>query len=89
MEDGRDASGVEGFVAFVLAFNKVMGVVAADRLSKDDIGVVVVEDKDVAHISVGGDGESTWEVRANKTLKVFPRKCIGAHFVVAVAMVSW
>ena len=89
MENGRDASGVEAFVAFVIAFNKVMGMGAADRFSKDGIEIVVVEYKDVAHVSVGGYRESTWEVRANKTLEVFPRECIGAHFVVAVAMVLW
>ena len=80
---------MEAFVAFVIAFNKVMGMTAADGFSKNGVGVVAVEDKDVSHVSVGGDRESTWEVRANKTLKVFPHKRIGAHFVVAGAMVSW
>ena len=77
------------FVAFVIALNKVMGVAAADGFSKDGVGVVVIENKDVAHVLVGGDRELTWEVGANKTLKVFPRKHIGAYFVVAVPMVSW
>ena len=77
------------FVAFVIALNKVMDVEAVDELSKYGVEVVVIEDEDVAHVSVGGDRESTWEVGANKTHKVFPRKHIGAYFVVAVAMVSW
>ena len=89
LEDRRDASGVEAFVAFVIAFNKVMGMVAADRFSKDGVGVIVVEDEDVAHVAVGGDRELTWEVGANKNLKVLPHKYIGAYFVVAVPMVSW
>ena len=66
-----------------------MGVAAVDGLHKDCVGVVVVEDEDVAHVAVGGDRESTWEVRANKTLKVFPRKRIGAYFVVVVTIVLW
>ena len=80
---------MEAFVTFVIAFNKVMGMAAVDRFSKDGVGGVVVEYKDVARVSMGGYRELTWEVRANKTLEAFPRKRIGAHFVVAVAMVSW
>ena len=75
-------------VAFVIAFNKVVGVAAADRFSKYGVGVVVLEYKDVAHVSVGGYRKSTCEVRANKTLEVFPRECVGADFVVAAVMVS-
>ena len=89
LEDRRDASVLEAFVAFVITFDKVMGVVAADRFSKDGVGVVIVENKDVAHVAVGGDRNTTWEVRANKTLKVLPSKGSSAYLVVAVAMVSW
>ena len=59
---------MEAFVAFVIAFNNVMGMAAADRFSKYGVGVGVVEYKDVAHVSVRIYGESTWELRANKTL---------------------
>ena len=89
LEDRRNASGFKPFVAFVIAFNKMMGVAALDRFSKDDVGAVAVEDEDVAHVAVGGDRKCTWEVGANKILKVLPRKCIGAYFVVAVTMVLW
>ena len=89
LEDGHDASSVEAFVAFVIAFNKVMGVAALDRFSKDGVGVEAVEDEDVAHVTVGGDRKLTWEIRANKNPKVFPPKCIGACFAVTVAMVLW
>ena len=76
---------MKAVVAFIIALNKVLGVAAPDGFREYDVGVVVVGDKDVAHVAVGGDGESTWEVGGNKTLKV----CVGAYFVVAVAMVSW
>ena len=76
-------------VPFVIALNKVVGMAAPDGFSKYGVGVGVIEDKDVAHIAVGGDRESTWEVGANETLKVLPRKRVGAYFVVAVTMVSW
>ena len=80
---------MKAFVAFVLALNKVMGVAAPDLFSKYGVGVIVIEDKDVAHVAVGGERESTWEIGANETLKVFPRKYIGAYFVVAVTVVLW
>ena len=80
---------MKAVVAFVIALNKVVGVAAPDGFSKYGVGIVVIEDKGVAHILVGGDRESTWEVGANETLKVFPRKRVGAYFVVAVAMVTW
>ena len=89
LEDRHDANGLEVFVAFIIAFNKVMGVAALDRSSKDGVGVAVVEDEDVTHVAVGGDRKLTWEVGANKILKVLPRKCIGAYLVVAVAMIAW
>ena len=37
-----DAISLEAFVAFVIAFDKVMGVAAADGFSEDGVGVVVV-----------------------------------------------
>ena len=77
------------FVAFVIAFDKVMGMAAADRFSKDGVGVVVGENKDVTLVVVGGDRKLTWEVRANKTLKVLPSKGSSTNLVVVVAMVSW
>ena len=76
-------------VAFVITLDKAVGMAAPDGFSKYGVGVVVIEDKDIAHIAVGSDRESTWEVGANETLKVFKRKRVGAYFVVAVAMVSW
>ena len=88
LEDRCDASSLEAFVAFVIAFDKVMGTAAADRFSKDGVGVVVVENGDVTHVALGGDRKLTWEVRANKTLKVLPSIGGSAYLVVAVAMVS-
>ena len=89
LEDGCDASGLEAFVAFVIAFKKVMGMVTADRFSKDGAGIVVVENEDVTYVTVGGDRKLTWEVRANTTLKVLSSKGGSAYLVVAVGMVLW
>ena len=90
MEDRRAASSLKAFVAFVIAFHKVMDMAAADRFDKDGVvGVVVIENEDITHVAVGGNRKRTWEVRANETLKVLPSKGGSADFMLAVAMVSW
>ena len=60
LEDWRDVSGLEAFVGFVISFDKVMGMVAADWISKDCVGIIVIENENITHVAVGCNRKATW-----------------------------
>ena len=57
-------------------------MLALDRMDKDCVGVMIVEEEDIVHTMSGGEGKTPWLVSGDHGVKGIKFKRIGTDKVV-------
>ena len=55
VKDWIDSRGMQFGVASIVSFNEVFCLPTLDRVDKDCIGIMIVEEKDIVHTTCGGE----------------------------------
>ena len=89
VKDLIDPCSLQFCIASVVPFNKVVGLPALDRMNKDCIGVMIIEEEDIVHTTSGGEWKTAWLVSGDHGVKCVEFTHIGADKVVTGNWRSW
>ena len=77
-----DSCSLQLGVASIVPLNEVVGMSTLDWMDKDCIGIMVVEEKDIAHTTCGGEWKMPWLIRRDHGVELVDFNSRGADKMV-------
>ena len=89
VKDGIDSRSLQFCIASVVSLNEVVGLPDLDRIYKDCVGVMIVEEEHIVHNTSRGEGKATCLVSGDHGVKCFEFTHISADKVGTGNWRSW